>query len=170
MSFACFDRAYFSLVFLGKIEVLWQQFHVEFRVIDILWVSRFWTKMTHGMYLYCTPALVWPMLFPSDLFGVLLVAGRIIDRLSELWLRGNAWYRIISTHCVIFLELSTHRVESMADRSHIICPCMRRPNYKNVSTKTITAVIKFLYLSSHNPGSLEILKDFKQLSIYKPRP
>jgi len=26
MSFACFDRAYFSR-FLGKIEVLWQQFH-----------------------------------------------------------------------------------------------------------------------------------------------
>jgi hypothetical protein len=25
-------------------------------------------------------------------------------------------------------------------------------------------VIKFLYLSSHNSGSLEILKDFKQLS------
>ena len=45
-----------------------------------------------------------------------------------------------------------------------------RPNYKNVSTKTITEVIKFLYLSSHNPGSPEIMKDFKQLSTYKPRP
>jgi hypothetical protein len=27
-----------------------------------------------------------------------------------------------------------------------------RPDYKNASTKTITAVIKFLYLSSRNPG------------------
>ena len=27
MSFACFHLAYFSLVFLTKIEVLWQQFH-----------------------------------------------------------------------------------------------------------------------------------------------
>ena len=45
-----------------------------------------------------------------------------------------------------------------------------RPNYKNISTKTITEVIKFLYLSSHNPSSMEITKDFKQLSTYKPRP
>ena len=45
-----------------------------------------------------------------------------------------------------------------------------RPNYKNVSIKTITEVVRFLYLSSHNPGSPEIMKDFKQLSTYKPRP
>ena len=38
------------------------------------------------------------------------------------------------------------------------------------TTKTITEVIKFLYLSSHNPGTPEITKDFKQLPTYKPRP
>jgi hypothetical protein len=35
---------------------------------------------------------------------------------------------------------------------------------KNVSTKTITEAIKFLYLGSHNHGSPKISKDFKQLS------
>jgi hypothetical protein len=29
-------------------------------------------------------------------------------------------------------------------------------------------VIKSMYLSFHNPGSLEISKNFKQLSTYKP--
>ena len=51
-----------------------------------------------------------------------------------------------------------------------LMPAVTEPTkHKNVSTKTITEAIKFLYLSSHNPGSLEIMKDFNQLSTYKPR-
>jgi hypothetical protein len=53
-SFACFDRAYFSLVFLAKMEATWQQFHGWIGShVDILRVSRF-TKTTHVLFLYCT--------------------------------------------------------------------------------------------------------------------
>jgi hypothetical protein len=41
---------------------------------------------------------------------------------------------------------------------------LQEHKYKNNHTSD-----QFMYLSSHNPGSLEISRDFKQLSTYKPR-